>query len=126
MAIGSARIVFEVIANQGSDPTTQVDTDDLDPPVYTDLVQRSDGELQVATDDVDVSWPIPADACALLLVADEPVLVRFEADGKQLRVRNLFIGAEDKSGAAFPSGELLISGNTTNIATVRVITLGKV
>lgn len=116
---GTLRAIFELIEAVGDDPTIQVDTDELDPPSYDDVVSDGRRGLQIAPSDVDVAIDVPA-SCLVLLVSDAVVLVKLASGETEMAVRMFVAGGGDSSGIAVPTTTLLVSGNGESTANLRL------
>lgn len=115
---GASRTVFELIANPGSNPEEQVDTDELDPPVYEEIVARGVRQFEVGPA-ASVTVALPA-SCYVLILATSEVLLRLVAGETQMRIRKLEIGAVDAEGAGLPATTLVFGGNGTDTAEVTI------
>lgn len=122
---GSIRNILEVIADPGTNPTLQVDTDELSPVSYSDLTVRSEQFRTIAPSATDQAIAIP-DCCLLLILSDEPFLLKLDAGETELRGRSFQIGAEDSDHIAISARDILVSGNGASTANIAVYCLGTV
>jgi hypothetical protein len=119
----NSRTVYEATASQGLNPTVQIDTDDLSPPAYADIVASGEKVLQIAPADANIAVALP-DCCFVLLLSDEPIDVRLLTGETVLSdIREIKIGGTDETVIAYPAGSLRLSGNGATTATVRVVWL---
>lgn len=123
--IGNLRLIYEGTPAAGGDPEDQIDTDELDPPVYEDVVVTSEIRRQIASGATDVAVAIP-DSCFLLILSDVEVLLRLNTGETQMRVRTFEAGGDDSEAVAVPARTLLFSGNGVSVANIRVLYLGTV
>lgn len=119
----SLRLIYEVIPSAGVDPEVQIDTDELSPPAFVDLVVRGEQHLQIGPSVTDQAVAVP-NSCIVLVFSDEPILMRLSAGETQLRARFFAVAAEDETGRAVTARNLLLSGNGTTTANVRVLYAG--
>lgn len=119
----SLRSIYEVIPSAGVDPEVQLDTDELSPPTYEDIVVRGEQHLQIGPAISDQPVAIP-NSCIVIVLSDEPILLRLAAGETQMRTRHFVCGAEDETGRALTARNILISGNGTTTANVRVLYVG--
>ena len=126
MATGAVRVIWETFDSTGTPATVSWDTDLYAPPVFEDLVAGSRTDLTIGPSVVDQSFVLATAACAFLLVSDAAVLVKLKSGDTSLRTRFLLVAAEDETGAAVPAQTMLLSGNGTSTANVKIFALTKV
>lgn len=119
------RVIWEQFPASGQPASVRWDTDLHSPPIFEDLVGSLLQELVVGPT-ATVNMALSAAACALLLVSDEPVLVRLVTGETQMRVRMLLVAAEDETGIAIPAQTLVLAGNSTTTANVKVFAMNRV
>jgi hypothetical protein len=119
------RLIFELLESTGSDPTIQVDTDEMSPPTFSDLVARLDQAVAIGPSVVNQAVALSA-ACLVVLVSDQPVTLKLASGETAMAVRFFCVAGKDKSGTALPATSILLSGNGSSTANVRIYALGKV
>lgn len=122
---GSLQLIFELLAATAVDPSVAVDTDALTPAKYADLIVVSDQILSIGPAVVNQAVALPA-CCLVLIVSDKLITLRLASGETPLAIRYFVTAGADNGDTAYPAQSLLLSGNTVDTASVRVIGLGKV
>lgn len=118
------RILFSLV-DGGTDAEVDVDSARKDPLVYNGLEVKSDQTLKIGPSVSDQAVTLP-DCCMLLLLADEPVVVKLSVGETVMTVRVLVLGGDDATAQALASGTILLSGNAATTAKVRIVALQQV
>lgn len=121
------RFLADLLSDLGRDPSFHLDTDEDERPLrlegFKECVQQKKVVLPA---DVDVSITIPDDIIALVVYSSEPIQMRLAAGETQLTNLRLFTAiADDELDEIMAAGAILLTGNTTNEAVVRIIYLVK-
>jgi len=119
------RVIWEQFPASGQPASVRWDTDLQSPPIFEDLVGSLAQELTVGPT-ATVNVVLSTAACAFLLVSDDAVLVRLLSGETQMRVRMLLVAAEDETGAAVPAQTLVLAGNSSTTANVKVFAMNRV
>lgn len=122
---GNVRLVYEGTSAEGLNPDVQIDTDDLDPPRYVDVVVSSETRRQIPASGSDVTVAIP-DCCFLMVLSDAETLMRLAAGQAQLKLRTFEVGGADQEVVAIAATSLVFSPNGVSVANVRIVYLGTV
>lgn len=118
------RILFS-LTDGGTDADVELDSARVSPLTFDGVLAKVDQTIQVGPAVVDQAVALPA--CSLVvLISDEPVKVRLLTAETEVTVRALVIAGDDARATAFGAASIRLSGNGTNTAKVRIITLAKV
>lgn len=119
------RVLWEQFPASGQPASVRWDTDLHSPPIFENLVGSLVQELVVGPT-ATVNLVLSSPACAFLLVSDVAVLVRLLSGETQMRTRLFLVAAEDETGAAIPAQTLVLAGNSTTTANVKVFAMNRV
>lgn len=121
------RFLVDLFSDLGRDSSFHLDTnEDASPLLLENFKECTQQKKVIGPAEVDIAVAIPEDIIALVVYSDQPIKMRLAAAETQMNNMRLFTAiGDDELDTLLASGSILLSGNGSNEAIVRIIQLVK-